>query len=113
MAVAQQLYEGIEIGEGGAVGLITYMRSDSTHVAAQAVNEARRFIENAYGERFLPAEAVLYRTRARGAQEAHEAIRPTSVMRTPQQTREFLNGPVRRVLKRMGPPRGTAPELHV
>ncbi len=90
MALAQQLYEGIEIGESGAVGLITYMRSDSTHVAAQAVNEARRFIGDVYGSRFLPGKAPSYRTRARSAQEAHEAIRPTSVMRTPEATREFL-----------------------
>jgi DNA topoisomerase-1 len=90
MALAQQLYEGIEISDSGAVGLITYMRSDSTHVAAQAVNEARRFIGDVYGGNFLPEQAPTYRTRARSAQEAHEAIRPTSVMRTPEATREFL-----------------------
>jgi DNA topoisomerase-1 len=90
MAIAQQLYEGMELGKGEAVGLITYMRSDSTHIAQQAVNEARKFIGNVYGERFLPEKPPIYRTRARGAQEAHEAIRPTSVARTPEETKQFL-----------------------
>jgi DNA topoisomerase-1 len=84
MAVAQQLYEGVELGTGEAVGLITYMRTDSTQVAAQAQEEARAVIRAMFGEAYLPAEAPIYRTRARGAQEAHEAIRPTSVARTPQ-----------------------------
>jgi len=90
MAIAQQLYEGMELGKGEAVGLITYMRSDSTHIAQQAVNEARKFIGNVYGEQFLPEKPPVYRTRARGAQEAHEAIRPTSVARTPDETKQFL-----------------------
>jgi len=90
MAIAQQLYEGMELGKGEAVGLITYMRSDSTHVAQQAVNEARKFIGNVYGEQFLPEKPPTYRTRARGAQEAHEAIRPTSVGRTPEETKLYL-----------------------
>jgi DNA topoisomerase-1 len=90
MAIAQQLYEGIEVGSGESVGLITYMRSDSTHVAQSAVDDARRFIEREYGGRYLPQSAPAYRTRARGAQEAHEAIRPTSVMRTPEQMKGLL-----------------------
>jgi DNA topoisomerase-1 len=80
MALAQQLYEGIDLGEGG-VGLITYMRTDSTNVAEIAQTEAREFISQRYGEKFLPPVPPKYQTKARGAQEAHEAIRPTSVMR--------------------------------
>jgi DNA topoisomerase-1 len=91
MALAQQLYEGIDIGEGGAVGLITYMRTDSTNVAEMAQKEAREFVGQRYGESFLPKESPVYKTKARGAQEAHEAIRPTSVMRQPESIKESLN----------------------
>lgn len=90
MAVAQQLYEGIEIGEGDAVGLITYMRTDSTQVAAQAQQEARRVIREDFGEQALPDEPPVYRTRSRGAQEAHEAIRPTAPARRPERVRDHL-----------------------
>jgi DNA topoisomerase I len=90
MALAQQLYEGIDLGEGN-VGLITYMRTDSTNVSELAQLEARQFIKDHYGEKFLPSEAPKYQTKARGAQEAHEAIRPTSVLRQPQAVKEFLN----------------------
>ena len=90
MALAQQLYEGIDLGEG-AVGLITYMRTDSTNVAESAQAEARQFIAERYGEKFLPAEPPKYQTKAKGAQEAHEAVRPTSVMRQPDTIKEFLN----------------------
>jgi DNA topoisomerase I len=90
MALAQQLYEGIDLGEG-AVGLITYMRTDSTNVAEMAQVEARQFIGERYGDRFLPPEPPKYQTKAKGAQEAHEAIRPTSVMRHPDAVKEFLN----------------------
>jgi DNA topoisomerase-1 len=90
MALAQQLYEGIDVGEGGSVGLITYMRTDSTNVSELAQAEARQFIAQRYGESFMPAEPPKYRTKARGAQEAHEAIRPTSVMRQPEQLKPFL-----------------------
>ncbi len=90
MALAQQLYEGIDLGEG-SVGLITYMRTDSTNVAEQAQAEAREFIAQRYGGNFLPAEAPRYQTKSKGAQEAHEAIRPTSVARQPQSIQEFLN----------------------
>jgi DNA topoisomerase-1 len=90
MALAQQLYEGIDLGEG-AVGLITYMRTDSTNVAETAQTEARQFIGERYGDRFLPTEPPKYQTKAKGAQEAHEAIRPTSVMRHPDVIKEFLN----------------------
>ena len=91
MAVAQQLYEGIEIGEGGSVGLITYMRTDSTNIAEMAQEEARRFIVERYGEAFLPVEPPKYKTRAVGAQEAHEAIRPTATYRQPEAIKAFLS----------------------
>jgi len=91
MALAQQLYEGIEIGEGGSVGLITYMRTDSTNVSELAQAEARQFISERYGDAFLPEEPPKYKTKTRGAQEAHEAIRPTSVMRQPVALKDFLS----------------------
>jgi DNA topoisomerase I len=90
MALAQQLYEGIDLGEG-SIGLITYMRTDSTNVSELAQAEARQFIQERYGSNFLPATPPRYATRSRGAQEAHEAIRPTSVLRQPQEIKEFLN----------------------
>jgi DNA topoisomerase-1 len=91
MAIAQQLYEGIDVGEGGSVGLITYMRTDSTNVAESAQIEARRFIFERFGESFAPPKPPIYRTKSRGAQEAHEAIRPTSVFRQPNGIKEFLD----------------------
>jgi DNA topoisomerase-1 len=94
MALAQQLYEGIDVGEGGAVGLITYMRTDSTNVSDLAQGEARQFIATRYGNQFLPKEAPKYKTKARGAQEAHEAIRPTSVMRQPESLKSISPRPI-------------------
>ncbi|MBP8997702.1 MAG: type I DNA topoisomerase, partial [Anaerolineaceae bacterium] len=91
MMIAQQLYEGLEVGEGGATGLITYMRTDSTNVAEVAQQEARTFIQQNYGGDFLPEKPPQYKTRAVSAQEAHEAIRPTSVMRQPEKIKEFLS----------------------
>ena len=91
MQIAQQLYEGIDIGAGNAVGLITYMRTDSVKVSGQAVSEARKFVNERYGRAFVPAKPPVYKTKSKGAQEAHEAIRPTSVMRTPESMRPFLN----------------------
>ena len=88
MSIAQRLYEGLETGEG-AVGLITYMRTDSTRLAAEAVQEVRRFIGERFGQDFLPARPNVYKARA-GAQEAHEAIRPTSALRTPDGLARFL-----------------------
>ncbi len=87
MTVAQQLYEGLDVPGEGQVGLITYMRTDSTQVAKEAQDEARRLIGERYGAEFVPAEPRVYRTKAKGAQEAHEAIRPTSVYRTPESLR--------------------------
>lgn len=91
MALAQQLYEGIDIGQGGAVGLITYMRTDSTNVAEIAQQETRQFIIERYGEGFVPPTPPIYKTKSRGAQEAHEAVRPTSVLRQPDSIKTFLN----------------------
>jgi DNA topoisomerase-1 len=92
MALAQQLYEGLDVGEGGSGGLITYMRTDSTNISPVALDEVRQFIGRNFGADFLPAQAAAYKTRAVGAQEAHEAIRPTSVYRTPEKLKEFLSG---------------------
>jgi DNA topoisomerase-1 len=90
MALAQQLYEGIDVGNGGLVGLITYMRSDSTSVSPIAQKEAAQFIAQRYGESFLPAKTPIYSKKTRGAQEAHEAIRPTSVKRQPGNIKDHL-----------------------
>ncbi len=90
MATAQQLYEGIEIGHGQATGLITYMRTDSPHVAEVAQKEAREFVTERYGADYLPPEPPQYKTRSKGAQEAHEAIRPTLVEREPKALAEYL-----------------------
>ena len=90
MALAQGLYEGQDVGNGGTTGLITYMRTDSTNVSALAQNEARQYIGGKYGNDYLPAEPPQYRTRSANAQEAQEAIRPTSVMREPEQVKAFL-----------------------
>ena len=84
MAVAQQLYEGLPLAAKGEMGLITYMRTDSTHVAESALNEARSYIAAKFGADLVPPTARVYRKKAKGAQEAHEAIRPTSVRREPQ-----------------------------
>jgi DNA topoisomerase I len=90
MVVAQQLYEGVELGSEGSVGLITYMRTDSLNVAASAQEEAKRFITKTYGEKFLPGTPRVYKSKSKGAQEAHEAIRPTQVSRTPESIKQYL-----------------------
>jgi DNA topoisomerase-1 len=90
MIIAQQLYEGITLGEEGSVGLITYMRTDSTHVAAGAVAEARDFIASKYGARFVPSHPRSFARKGKWAQEAHEAIRPTKIHREPAQIRSYL-----------------------
>ncbi len=90
MGIAQSLYEGIDVGDGGTTGLITYMRTDSTNISEAARSEARTYITNRYGADFLPAQAPEYKTRAVGAQEAHEAIRPTSVLRDPEAVKAYL-----------------------
>ncbi len=90
MRVAQQLYEGIEMGEGGQTGLITYMRTDSTNISPVAIKEVRNYIKKAHGEAFLPKKAVSHTTSDKKAQEAHEAIRPTSVMHVPEKIKPYL-----------------------
>ncbi|MHC1578712.1 MAG: type I DNA topoisomerase [Dehalococcoidia bacterium] len=91
MAIAQQLYEGLPLGKEGSVGLITYMRTDSTHVAASAISEAREFIGEKYGAKFLPAKPRSFAKKTKWAQEAHEAIRPTKIYRQPEQLKPFLD----------------------
>jgi DNA topoisomerase-1 len=91
MSIAQQLYEGIELEGEGTVGLITYMRTDSTNVSQLAQNEARDFIAERYGQELLPSEPPVYKTKSKGAQEAHEAIRPTSVWREPNKIKSHLS----------------------
>ena len=91
MAVAQQLYEGVALGGEGQVGLITYMRTDSVNLATSAVEAARRYIAAHFSPAHLPDKPVYYRTKAKGAQEAHEAIRPTEPERDPEQVRRFLD----------------------
>jgi DNA topoisomerase-1 len=89
MMLAQGLYEGKEIGDEGATGLITYMRTDSTRVSDDALAEVRKFITDRYGEPFVPKTPNVYKTK-KDAQDAHEAIRPTSVLRTPEMMEKFL-----------------------
>ena len=91
MRLAQQLYEGIEIGGEGQVGLITYMRTDSVQVSNEAIAQVRQFIGQTFGSDEVPEKPSRYTSRVKNAQEAHEAIRPTSVLRTPEQMREFLD----------------------
>jgi DNA topoisomerase-1 len=92
MSLAQQLYEGVEVGKSSSTGgLITYMRTDSTNVSPQAQAEARHYVEARFGKSFLPESAPQYRTRAKNAQEAHEAIRPTDVTRSPESVKNLLN----------------------
>ena len=91
MMIAQQLYEGLEIGEAGVEGLITYMRTDSVRVAEEAQTLAREVIKERYGVNFLPETAPVYKTKTAGAQEAHEAIRPTNATRNPESLKAYLN----------------------
>jgi DNA topoisomerase-1 len=98
MIVAQQLYEGVDIGgEDGTIGLITYMRTDSFNVAGEAQQEAREVIAARYGQEYLPEKPPIYRTKSKGAQEAHEAIRPTSSQRTPEALRGHLSNEQQRL----------------
>ncbi|HWR54091.1 MAG TPA: type I DNA topoisomerase, partial [Bryobacteraceae bacterium] len=89
MMLAQRLYEGVEIGKEGPVGLITYMRTDSTRISNDALVEAREFISEKFGPQYVPETANVYRSK-KGAQDAHEAIRPTAVMRTPESMEKYL-----------------------
>ena len=92
MAVAQQLYEGLNVGSEGQIGLITYMRTDSTQVASTALEEVREYIQAKYGKDHLPAKPKVYTRAAKGAQEAHEAVRPTSIKRDPASLKDYLSG---------------------
>ena len=90
MRLAQDLYEGMDIGDEGRVGLITYMRTDSLRLAPSAVDEIREFVHKNYGQEYLPLRPNIYKSRGH-AQEAHEAIRPTSIFRTPDKIRDYLS----------------------
>ncbi len=90
MMLAQQLYEGIELGKEGSVGLITYMRTDSLNLSEFSLNNLRDYIKNEIGEKYLPSKPNVYKTKSKGAQEAHEAIRPTDVNHTPDSIAGYL-----------------------
>ncbi len=90
MQVAQKLYEGIDLG-GETVGLITYMRTDGVQVSNEAINDARSLIEKKYGANYVPASPRVYKTKAKNAQEAHEAIRPTDISKIPDSIEKFLD----------------------
>ena len=89
MRIAQQLYEGVDLGSGTA-GLITYMRTDSFSIAAEAVMQIREYVKNNFDADYLPKSPIMYKTKAKNAQEAHEAIRPTDITRAPAKVRQFL-----------------------
>jgi DNA topoisomerase-1 len=89
MRIAQQLYEGVDVG-GGTVGLITYMRTDSFSLAAEAVAQIRNYVKQNFEPDYLPKAPVVYKTKSKSAQEAHEAVRPTDISRTPAKVRQFL-----------------------
>ncbi len=89
MQIAQSLYEGVDIGEG-PVGLITYMRTDSYRVADIAIKSARNFIKNNFGDNYIPKRIIQYKSKGKKIQDAHEAIRPTSIYRTPESIKKFL-----------------------
>lgn len=91
MAIAQQLYEGISLGDAGSTGLITYMRTDSTNIAESAGKEAWAYVKEKFGQEFLPRTPRIYAKKVAGAQEAHEAIRPTSTFREPDAIKSFLD----------------------
>ncbi len=90
MRIAQRLYEGVDIG-GETVGLITYMRTDGVQLAPEAIGQTRRLIETKYGQSYVPASPRVYTSKAKNAQEAHEAIRPTDLFRTPQDVAQYLD----------------------
>jgi DNA topoisomerase-1 len=90
MRIAQGLYEGVSLGGEGNVGLITYMRTDSTHLSNEAVAELRQAVEREFGRQGLPEHPMVYKTKSKNAQEAHEAVRPTSALRTPKSVAAYL-----------------------
>jgi DNA topoisomerase-1 len=98
MTLAQQLYEGVEIGAEGATGLITYMRTDSPRISTEAMADARQLIQDRFGAEYLPATPNMYKTQ-KAAQEAHEAIRPTAASRDPESIRQYLDPDVYNLYK--------------
>ena len=90
MRIAQRLYEGVDIG-GETVGLITYMRTDGVQLAPEAIGQTRRLIETKYGQNYVPAQPRVYTSKAKNAQEAHEAVRPTDLFRLPQDVAQYLD----------------------
>lgn len=99
MKMAQELYEGLEIGEEGPVGLITYMRTDSTRVSKEAQDDAKSFILKTFGKEYYPHEPRIFKTKKKNVQDAHEAIRPTSAHRTPSSIKKYLNSDQYKVYK--------------
>ena len=97
MRIAQGLYEGVALGAEGTVGLITYMRTDSVHLAGEAIAEIRKVIARDFGPRALPEHPHHYRAKSKNAQEAHEAIRPTSALHTPASVAQYLNDDQRKL----------------
>lgn len=91
MSVAQQLYEGVDLGKEGTVGLITYMRTDSTRIASSAQDEAKEYITDKFGNEYAPESPRQYSKKAAGSQDAHEAIRPTSALRDPESVKAFTS----------------------
>lgn len=91
MSVAQQLYEGVDLGKEGTVGLITYMRTDSTRISTTAQDEAKEYITDKFGDSYVPETPRQYSKKAAGAQDAHEAIRPTSALRDPESVKAFTS----------------------
>ncbi|HSA07560.1 MAG TPA: type I DNA topoisomerase [Candidatus Gastranaerophilales bacterium] len=99
MQLAQNLYEGIELGASGHVGLITYMRTDSTRISDEAKDAAKEYIVNHYGEKYYPKEARVYAKKGKNVQDAHEAIRPTYIEKTPESVRQYLSSEQYRLYK--------------
>ena len=97
MQLAQQLYEGLPIGDEGEVGLITYMRTDSTNVASQALQETIAYVRRRFGDEYAPKSPRVYTSKSKGAQEAHEAVRPTSTLRDPERLAPYLSRDQRRL----------------
>ncbi|WP_242112678.1 DNA topoisomerase I [Luteimonas aquatica] len=97
MQVAQKLYEGVNVGDEGTVGLISYMRTDSVSLSVEALSEIRDVIARDYGTRALPDKPNFYQTKSKNAQEAHEAVRPTSALRTPAQVARYLSDDERKL----------------
>lgn len=99
MKIAQELYEGIEVGDEGPVGLITYMRTDSTRISKEAQEETKEYIIKTFGEDYYPSESRIFKSKKKNVQDAHEAIRPTSIFRTPTLLKNYLSSDQYRVYK--------------